>query len=314
MHRYLFLFLLGVVIGLCDGFRRLQLNQTHTITPANFKGISIYGLETNLKNTVCSWKHPAEYYLGECKRLGMNTFRVPISIQYLVEENYQILDNIVRYCDEEELQVIIDFHRVSNDYQQPNPDQGIKEFNGVATRDEMVNQMIKILQRYVNNASVVCINSWNEYTGLDANYKRDWDRFVYDRVEASFPGRFIYASTGLNWAGVLTGLSEEDFPYADRIIYGVHKYHFSGSGHEDDWEASFGNAFPPEKINIGEWGFRDPEDMEFGREFAAYLLKKGIKNQEFWTIAHSGDTGGLWYDDCENINYRKYEIIKPLLN
>ena len=138
--------------------RKLVINETYTITPRNFKGISIYGLETNLKNTVCSWKHPAEYYLAECKRLGMNTFRIPVSIQYLVEDDFKILDNIVRFCDKEDLQVIIDFHRVSNDYQQPNPDQGIKEFNGVATRDEMINQMIKILQRYVNNASVVCIN------------------------------------------------------------------------------------------------------------------------------------------------------------
>lgn len=53
--------------------------------------------------------------------------------------------------------------------------------------------------------------------------------------------------------------------------------------------------------------------MDFGREFVSYLLKKGIKNQEFWTIAHSGDTGGLWYDDCDTLNMNKYNIIKPLL-
>ena len=150
-------YLMGMAVA-----RRLCVNETHEISPRNFKGISVYGLETNLRNTVCSWKHPAEYYLGKCKELGMNTFRIPISIEYLVESDYRILDNIVRYCDENDLQVIIDFHRVSNDYQQPTPDVGIKEYNGVATRDEMVNQMIKILQRYTNNVSVVCINSWNE--------------------------------------------------------------------------------------------------------------------------------------------------------
>lgn len=158
----LFFFIFLFCFTYTQGERRLQINSTHTITPEPFRGISIYGLETNLRNTVCSWKHPVEYYLAECKKIGMNTFRIPVSIQYLVEDNFEILDNIVRYCDANDLQIIMDFHRVSNDYQQPNPDVGIKEFNGVATRDELLNQMVKILQRYNNNASVVCTNSWNE--------------------------------------------------------------------------------------------------------------------------------------------------------
>ena len=209
---------------------------------------------------------------------------------------------------------VLDIHRVGNDYQQANPDVGIKEYNGVSDRDELTNQVIKVIARYQYNKSLVGTNTWNEYTGMDANYKRQWDSLVIEIIEASFPKRLIYFLTGLNWSGVLTGFTMEDHPLHDRIVYGVHKYHFSGSGHRDDWEGSFGNAFPPEKINIGEWGFRNPEDLEFGREFVAYLLEKKIRNWMFWTIAHSGDTGGLWFDDCENIDQVKLAIIKPLLD
>lgn len=109
------------------------------------------------------------------------------------------------------------------------------------------------------------------------------------------------------------GINLEHLPYSNRIIYSVHKYHFSAPANPAGWDASFGSLFPPEKLIVGEWGFRNPEDMWFGRDFSNYLISKKIKNQIFWTVAHSGDTGGLWKDDCQTIDMEKYNIIKPLL-
>jgi aryl-phospho-beta-D-glucosidase BglC (GH1 family) len=285
----------------------------YSFRPRNFKGISIYGLETNLRNTVCSWKHPSSYYIEKLHELGFNSLRVPLSIQYLVEGNYDILDSIVAKAGELDMQVYLDIHRVSNAYQQPDPDKGIVEFDQVSDRDEFMNFVITMLARYFHNPTVVAILSWNEYTGTDINYKRGWDRNFFDVVEQSFPGRFLLVATGLLWGGLLVGYSLEDLPYSDRILYSAHKYHFSPPANPQGWDSSFGNVWPPEKIVVGEWGFRDSEDLWFGRDFAKYLKEKGIKNQFFWTIAHSGDTGGLWLDDCETINWTKYDIIKPLL-
>lgn len=59
--------------------------------------------------------------------------------------------------------------------------------------------------------------------------------------------------------------------------------------------------------------YRDPQDLEFGRQFVAYLIEKKIHNQQIWTVANSGDTGGLWYDDCDTINQNKLAILRPLL-
>lgn len=277
------------------------------------KCISIYGLETNLKNTVCSWKHPAEYYMTKVKELGFNSIRIPVSLQYIVENNFQVLDTIYYTAELIGLKVVLDFHRVSNNRQEEDPDVGIREYNGIQNRQDYINQVIKIISRYEKYTCFIGINSWNEYTATNKQYKEDWDAFVFNAIEASFPNRFLYYTTGLLWGGLLQGYSIESLPYHDRILYSVHKYHFSGTGDRSDWDNSFGNSFPPSKLVVGEWGFRDPEDMEFGRQFTDYLLEKKIYNQCFWTIAHSGDTGGLWYDDCENINWNKYNIIKKML-
>lgn len=315
------LLLLLLLAELACGFNHtvlfMSVNDTPTtvtIRPDNFKCISIYGLETNLKNTVCSWRHPATYYIEEVHKMGFNTLRIPVSMQYVTEGDMAVLDSIVDKSDELGIQVFLDIHRVSNEYQQPTPDKGIEEYSGIGSRDDFMNQITKLITRYRSRRSVIAINSWNEYTGMDVGYKVGWDTQFFNVVESVLPGRFILISTGLLWGGILSGYSLEHLPYSDRIVYSVHKYHFSGSGDRSDWESSFGNAFPPEKILIGEWGFRDPEDMDFGNRFSEYLLEKQLVNQCFWTIAHSGDTGGLWYDDCQNVNQNKLNIIKKLLD
>lgn len=312
----LILLLLSTAVALIPdaSIQMIDTNGTrYAFKPKNFKGISIYGLETNLRNTVCSWKHPASYYIEKVHGLGFNSLRVPISIQYLVEGDFTILDEIVQKTEELDMQIFLDIHRVSNAYQQPDPDNGIQEYDQIATRDELMDFVVSMLTRYFHMKSVVAVNSWNEYTGVDVNYKHDWDRTFFNAVERSFPGRFILISTGLLWGGLLVGFSLEDLPYKERILYSVHKYHFSPPANEGGWDSSFGNVWPPERIVVGEWGFRNPEDMWFGRDFAKYLKDRNIKNQFFWTIAHSSDTGGLWYDDCDSIDWEKYNIIKLLL-
>ena len=130
--------------------------------PDNYKCMSIYGLETNLRNTVCSWAHPATYYMDKLKELGFNTIRLPFSMQYVVEGNYAIMDAIIKHADELGMYVIMDIHRVGNSRQEESPDKGISEYAGLANRDDFINNVIKIMARYQNNKSVTGLNSWNE--------------------------------------------------------------------------------------------------------------------------------------------------------
>lgn len=234
-------------------------------------------------------------------------------MQYVIEGNYDVLDSVFADCAKHNVSVILDFHRVGNNRQEEDWDTGIKEYVGISSRQEFLNAILSIVGRYESIPIFIGMNSWNEYVGRNVQYKHEWDKLVFDEIEASFPKRFLYFAVGLFWGGTLEGYSLEDLPYKDRIFYGVHKYHFSGTGDRNDWEKSFGTVYPPERIMIGEYGFRDPEDMEWGRQFVSYLHEKKIKNHCFWTIAHSGDTGGLWQDDCETLNQNKLNVLKPLL-
>jgi hypothetical protein len=273
----------------------------------------VYGLETSLKNTVCSWKNPGSYYIEEASKWGFDTVRIPLSLQYIVETNYNILDLLVSTCKKLGVRFILDFHRVSNNRQEEDPDIGISEYNRINSRVDFLNAVVSIVGRYEKVPEFVGMNSWNEYTGTNITYKKQWDRYIFDGIEATFPKRFVYFSTGLFWGGTLAGFSLEDAPYSDRVIYSVHKYHFSGTGDRKDWESSFGTLYPPSKLIIGEYGFRDPEDMQWGKAFVCYLEEKNIKNHCFWTVAHSGDTGGLWKDDCQTVETAKLGVLKPLL-
>jgi hypothetical protein len=283
----------------------------YTYTP--YACLSIYGLETSLQDTVCSWKHPAAYYVGEARKLGFNTIRIPIAIQYIVEGRLDVLDKLVFACVQSNMSFLLDFHRVTNARQEESWDIGIKEYGLIHSREELRDIMMSVITRYEPTPQFIGMNSWNEYVGTNVTYKTEWDRFVFDKIEATFPGRFVYFPTGMFWGGCLIGYSLEDVTYADRVIYAVHKYHFSGTGDRDDWERSFGTLFPPSKLFIEEYGFRDPQDLKWGREFVGYLKEKGIRNHCFWTVAHSGDTGGLWEDNCETLNLNKLEIIQSIL-
>lgn len=318
MIKFVIFFLLGAGLLTASSFMVLPpadqdplTDLTYSYTP--YACLSIYGLETSLKDTVCSWKHPGGYYVEQAHNLGFNTIRIPISIQYVVEGKLGVLDNLVAACTHSNMSFLIDFHRVSNARQEESWDVGIKEYSLVHSRDELREIMMQIITKYEPIPQFIGVNSWNEYVGTNVTYKKEWDRFIFDKIEATFPGRFTYFPTGMLWGGCLIDYSLEDTPYADRVIYAVHKYHFSGTGDRQDWDKSFGTLFPPYKLFVEEYGFRDPQDLKWGREFVSYLNEKGIRNHCFWTVAHSGDTGGLWEDDCETLNPNKLEIVQSIL-
>ena len=266
--------------------------------------LSIYGLETTLKDFVCSWVHPVDFYVHQASELGFNSLRIPVSIQYIYEGNFEKLRSVIDSAANHGMVVVIDFHRVHSEYQEPTPETGI-------SLDDYILNVLNLLAEFQMYENVVGLNSFNEYQGTDVNYLREIDTRIFDAVENSFPGRFFYFATGTRWGGNLSEFSLEDLPYADRIMYSVHKYPFSGSADRDDWEKSFGTLYPPGKLVVGEFGWKD-SDEEWAKRFIAYLKSKNITNSCFWTVAHSGDTDGLWFDNCNDLNHRKYEVLREL--
>lgn len=271
------------------------------------KGISIYGLETPLQNFVCSWVHPVEYYINDLKALGFNVIRLPFSYEYIMNNDLSKMDHFMESTFQANMTVVLDLHRIHNSHQGPTPEEGI-------TMDQVVDMWIKVLQRYQHYPTLIGHNCYNEYQGTDITYLTNYHKKLFTSVENIFPGRFVYFATGYLWSGDIHGFTLEDLPFNKRIIYCVHKYIFSGTGNEQDWERSFGNEFPPQKMCIGEWGWKQqiPEQVEWATRFIAYLKRKGIIYTAFWTLAHSGDTDGLYFDDCQNLDGQKYHLLQTL--
>lgn len=125
-----------------------------------FKCISVYGLETNLRNVVCSWKHPPAYYIEKSKLSGFNTIRVPISMQYVIEGNYDVLDDVFTQAAKFNISVILDFHRVGNNRQEEDWDKGIQEYNGISSRQEFINAILSIVGRYEKIPQFIGMNRY----------------------------------------------------------------------------------------------------------------------------------------------------------
>lgn len=273
---------------------------------AVLKGINFYGLETPAKDFVCSWQHPVDYYVDKLSELGFNSFRIPVSHQWVMEKSYHKLETFFEaVAKHPEMTVILDMHRIFSDHQAYGPTESW------VTVDNFIEGWNTILHHFHGNAQLIGVDVFNEYQGNDAHYWNNVTSYIVTNIEKEFPDRFYYYVGGCNWGNNLHDINLEHLDFKDRIGYTVHKYHFSGKD-ENDWNYSFGPF--TKKVMVGEWGFRTQhwEEKDWAYRFIQYLKQRGIRDNFFWTIAHSSDTDGLWYDDCENINWEKFEMIKSL--
>lgn len=271
--------------------------------------VSIFGLETEHRSFMCDWKHKIDYYVDMMSKLNFNIFRIPFSYQYVKEGDFRELDHLVDITELYNISVILDFHRVWSNTQQPTP------FDYGMTEHQFQETWILLLDRYKNKTSVIGGNSYNEYVPTDTNYLVGYTKRLFEKIEKQFPERYYHFVTGTAWSGNLRGISLEDLPYKDRIYYSIHKYSFSGSGNEEDWETSFGNVgLPLERVIVGEFGWigTDEKQVDWAKRFIAYLKKKNILNTCYWTLSQSGDTGNLYDNDCDTFHWDNYELLKTL--
>jgi hypothetical protein len=276
-----------------------------TATAHYLKGVSFYGLETEWRDFVCSWKNPPSFYLAQLQTLNFNLLRLPFSFQYVQEKNFQKMDEIVGYAYWYNMSVVLDMHRIWSSHQGSGPEEGI-------TMTEFIqNGWFPVLDRYLNFPNVVMHNIYNEYQGTDVAYLKSYSLQVMDAVEARYGPRYQHAITGYKWGGTLEGFDIGNVTYKDRIWYSVHKYAFSGTADEADWNTSFPTNLT--QFIVGEMGFKMTDhDIEWANRFIDFLIKRDIRHTAFWTIAHSSDTDGLWYDDCQNFDWSKYQIFNRL--
>lgn len=307
LHRHVinFVLLCSLVVCFFSGRVASEMWDHHK----QMKGISLFGLETDHRGFMCDWVHPVDHYMNEIAYLGFNMIRVPFSYQYFIEGNLGLMDHIVDVANHLGISIVLDFHRVWSNTQQPTP------FDYGMTEEQFQSTWMSLLTRYQNSPSVCCHNAYNEFVPDDAAYLMAYTRRLFEKVEAAFPGRYMHAATGTRWSGSLRGVTLEDLPYTERIFYSVHKYSFSGSGNEEDWENSFGNVgLPLERVIVGEWGWvgTDQGQVDWANNFISYLNRKNVTNTIYWSLSQSGDTGNLYADDCVTFRWDNYNILRTL--
>lgn len=284
--RWVFLFFVGMVSSL------------------EMRCTSLFGLETNLANTDCSWTYPSSFYMDQLGEKGFNWVRIPFSGEYIRHGDFHILDDLFRSAEKWNMSILLDWHRNINAYQ----DNWLENIS----REDYLSLYKQLLTRYKDNPHLQMVGLFNEYKGQDLPYWKAQMEGVVRDLETTFPNRFLWLLGGMLWSGNHHDLDWSHLPFADRIYQDIHKYSFSGKATEDDWEMSF----PKDRNHtiVGEWGYfsNHPDQVEWAHRFVEWLKKKHIRNTCFWvSVSNSGDTGGLW-KDCKDFEYAKYDLLRSL--
>ena len=266
--------------------------------------VNFYGLETERMNFVCDWVNHPHYFVDKLiEDIDLTTFRVPFSHDFLKEGNLTILDEFVFMCDKHNLSIILDWHRTHKTHQGYGPLQEV-------SLSEFISTWLWLLHRYNESRSVQGVGIFNEYQGSATAAVLEYSVPLIQEIEAMFPRRFYYFVGCPGWGGdcssmgVLLTLDEWE-----RTFVEVHKYIFSGT----DWDQSIPVEIPATHWFVGETGWKQ-DQQAWGDRFFDYLKKRNITNVCFWTIAHSGDTEGLWNDDCHNIYPKKLDTLRRFWN
>lgn len=264
--------------------------------------VNYFGIETERAAPTCSWANPPEFYLQKLMdRINLNTVRIPFSYAYIASHDLSELDKLIYKCFQLNLRVILDFHRIENSHQAATPETGI-------TRDVWVSSWTRLLDRYQAFPNVVGIGAFNEIQLNDSIYANDVQRHLVHEIEKRFPGRFYYYLGCPAWD---QDCSEMDFSDLNRVFTEIHLYPFQHNSSLADWDREMPTRIPSSKWFVGEVGWKsdNPQQRQWGMEFAEYLRRRGIRSACLWTIANSHDTDGIFHDDCRTLDTDKAEIF-----
>ena len=285
-------------------FLRLLALSLPIVSLASIKGYNFgSSLETPLRDFTCSWQHPASFYINQLADLGFNSIRLPFSKQYVDEHDFTKMDSFIQVASQRNMTILMDFHRVISEYQSANP------FTDLSLTG-FTDTWISLLNRYVDNKNVYAVGIFNEFQQGEekGEYWSEMMRQTIEKIEITQPpDRWVYFVGGVSWGGSLHNINLENQVYSDRVRYEVHKYHFSGTGTQDDWDYSFGNF--TDKVVVGEWSI---SRTDWDDRFIAYLIKRNIRDNYYWSISNSHDTINLWENDCETINWDVINSVKRL--
>lgn len=273
------------------------------------KGINWFGFETEYKNLMCTWTNDIEWNINKIKELDFNYIRLPFSLEFVNDGNWQEMDDFFNIAYQYDIDVVLDFHRLHSTHQSFRP------YDNHFTFDDFLDAWRIILDRYKSYPNLKGVDIFNEYQGNNVVEWNNLSRQIVSFIENQFPERFDFYVGGVRWGGNLYGVKLDDLSYNDRITYTIHKYWFSDGINEEAWAATF-DKDNHKLISVGEWGYKtDGSEFEkiFAIEFVDWLKDNNIRDTFFWTWTYnSGDTGGILKEDCTTVDYEKIRLLHDL--
>ena len=276
------------------------------------KGVSVFGFETEYKDIMCTWENDHKFYIDKIIELGFNYIRLPFSLQYIQESNWDKMDNFLYLCNQSGINIVLDFHRLNSHHQSFRP------WDDVYSFDSFKQGWLDILNRYEHYDNVKGVDIFNEYQGEDFT---EWNWIateIVQFIEYHFPLRFDYIIQGIRWSGSTDNVIVNiDYIDDSRIQYSLHKYSFSNEwprtqawDYDFDWDHK-------KNINIGEVGFISSvvSDVDFFKELVEYLIMYDVSDTFFWTMSpNSGDTGGILLENCRDVDWIKMNLLYSYWN
>lgn len=327
-------------------------------------GVNWFGFETSTFVVDGLWVRDYRDYLNQIQSLGYNTIRLPYSNQMFSSASVansitfanglnaplqgltpiQIMDQIIAYCGQIGLKVILDQHRPDANAQSP------LWYSSDLTEAQWIADWVMLAQRYANNPTVIGGDLHNEpyspVTWGDGNLATDW-RLAAERggnaILAVNPNWLIFVE-GIDcvngnctwWGGNL--MNAEEYPVVlnvpNRLVYSAHDYPasvydqpwFNASNYPANlpgvWDQYWGYLFKQNiaPVWVGEFGsfLQTTSDQQWFSSLVNYLGATSTQGADSfsWTFwcwnPNSGDTGGLLNNDWTTIVTAKDQGLDPI--
>lgn len=173
-------------------------------------------------------------------QLGFNSVRPAMNARLFLsegenpayqDEGFDLLNNLVRWCKQSGIYVIIDMHAAPGGQTGQNIDDSINDeprlFMDPRNQDRLVALWVKIATRYKDEPAVAAYDLLNEplpeRTGAAGKYKNELEPF-YKRITQAIRAvdkKHMITVEGANWANDWSVFSE---PFDDNLVYQFHFY------------------------------------------------------------------------------------------
>lgn len=323
------------------------------------KGVSWFGMEEDHRVPRGLDKVSIDNVFAFLKEHRFNAIRLPMSLQNLKHNSgpgssavstflnpelkslhyIDVIRVIVRKAAEHNILVLLDMHRLQNDFVQS---EGVW-YNDKSSEQTLEKMWLMVAKEFSEEWNIVGVDLYNEpwnATWTNDPLERDnWKHMAEslgNKIHEICPSWLLFVegvgsragsvSSGCFWSENLHAMQETppQFKIANKVVLSPHVYgpsvfmqeYFKSSNFTDDmpeiWDDHFGAADIKTGFAtvIGEWGgtFKGI-DASWQKKFYAYIMKKELSFFYWCLNPESGDTGGLLLHDWQTPETAKLNLL-----